>query len=73
MSQLDFAQGGPLPAPRESAIVSMLFLFRIMQILVAGKIATSLSLSKCCYSVRSRSPVIEVFIKGPHRADLGSL
>jgi hypothetical protein len=57
MSQLDLAQGGPFPVPRESAIVSMLFTSRIMQILVACNIATSLSMSRCRNDVRSRYPV----------------
>jgi hypothetical protein len=48
MSQLDFAQGSPLLAPRESAIVSMLFIFGIMQILLP---ATGSLVWECFYTL----------------------
>jgi hypothetical protein len=48
MSQLDFAQGSPLLAPRESAIVSMLFIFGIMQILLP---ATGSSVWECFHAL----------------------
>jgi hypothetical protein len=40
MSHLDFDQGGSFLAPREWAIVSILFIFRIIQNLVACNEAT---------------------------------
>ena len=52
----------PFLGPRESATVSMLFLFRITLILVAYNIATSLSLSRYRDGIRSRCPT--TFIKG---------
>jgi hypothetical protein len=53
-----FCSGDPFLVHRNSTLVSMLFIFGIMQILVAYDIATSLSLLSCCDSgVRSRSSV----------------
>lgn len=57
MSQLDFAQGVLFRSPRESAIVSTLFIYGIMDILVTCNIATSPSLPRCRDGVRSYSSV----------------